>query len=70
MTMKQVTCCFCNGKGFHETKGQCPVCNGKGTLNIPVSSTKCTKCKGKGVLGLQSDFERKCPSCKGTGWFI
>jgi len=50
------TCLNCHGQGYSEAPGQCPECDGKGTV---------TQTGGRGPAKMK--FNVPCPRCQGTG---
>lgn len=61
-----IRCAFCRGSGvYHNTRITCTVCNGKGLVTAPESSTEqCLECEGTGTI---IDSGMPCLGCKGKG---
>lgn len=59
-------CAFCRGKGEKPAGARCPVCRGKGTVEIRPPAVKCALCKGRGEERPRGNVT--CNACRGTGY--
>lgn len=65
-----VPCAFCRGSGRDPfgvltPLSDCPVCLGRGDLEVPEPLVRCAYCRGKGV---QPHTRLTCSSCAGKGF--
>jgi len=86
VTMAPLPCIFCSGKGkdpfgIMSRLSDCPVCLGKGVVQVPVPNVACahcqgsgaikrltcTVCRGKGRIHAALEPTITCPDCQGTG---
>jgi len=60
-------CGFCKGTGIPPSKksGACPVCAGKGTVDVGPRAVVCAYCRGAGTSILNRSLS--CPVCRGKG---
>ena len=74
-TQYRVKCAFCSGTGVHPatmkslSHGQCPVCTGRGIIELKTSRDRyhhCHTCDGSG-RGTGSEDPVPCSDCQGTG---
>ena len=69
-------CGYCKGAGkvkkseFGISLITCPICNMKGTVDIPSDYEICGQCDGTGrvVSGYAMSKTAKCDACEGKGW--
>jgi DnaJ-class molecular chaperone len=54
-------CGYCLGRG-QTTHGLCPICKGKGSVNVREPARECGNCQGRGQT-----IHGMCPVCKGKG---
>jgi len=59
-------CAFCRGKGEKPVGSQCPVCRGKGTVEIRPPAVRCALCKGRGEQRPRGNVT--CSACRGKGY--
>ena len=57
-------CVFCGGRG-KASGGLCPVCNGKGSVQVQPPVVACAFCKGRGKMPPNSNLT--CWVCNGKG---
>jgi DnaJ-class molecular chaperone len=57
-------CVFCGGRG-KASGGLCPVCNGKGSVQVCPPAVACAFCKGRGKMPPNSNLT--CWVCNGRG---
>lgn len=72
-----VNCRKCFGRGRIFTGGvgiatQCPICKGKGKLEIPEGKKICPKCEGRKkiptAIGMGFTMDSYCDYCFGDGY--
>ncbi len=78
MAKKLVECAYCHGRGTYTHKrirgvfqesayeAKCPVCFGRGKVEIEEPARPCPFCGGTGISKRGS--LATCPVCKGKGW--
>ncbi len=68
-------CVFCRGTGIHPSTMKsinhqlCPVCKGKGLLDVHLDRDKCKPCLQYGSSGREPGVDplKPCSSCGGRG---
>lgn len=65
-----VRCVFCNGQGrdpfeVFSPLSACPVCLGRGVVNVPEPRVRCAYCRGSGV---HPHTRLTCSGCAGRGF--
>jgi DnaJ-class molecular chaperone len=65
--MASLPCIFCSGKGkdpfgVMSHLSDCPVCLGKGVVQVPVPYMACAHFQGSGAIKRQT-----CTACRGRG---
>jgi DnaJ-class molecular chaperone len=67
----QTDCKYCVGSGkvsrSDQPSGTCDVCLGTGRISLPHNATTCQTCAGSGRSLID---QRKCPTCRGFGYYI
>ena len=67
VTIESLPCIFCSGKGIDpfgimSRLSDCPVCLGKGVVQVQVPYMACAHCQGSGAIKRLS-----CTVCRGKG---
>jgi len=70
VTMASLPCAFCSGKGkdpfgIMSRLSDCPVCLGKGEVQMPVPHVACAHCQGSGDDNAAPAMD--CLPCRGRG---
>lgn len=64
----KMKCALCSGHGILRGTADaiCPVCRGKGEVNIPGPVIKCVSCRGRGSYPKGTNIT--CTVCRGKGY--